>query len=110
MQFKIDDSDNRTNYVIAEEVLSEMITMWMNNVSKFSLNDHKHQFLIYHPDFSVNNIFVDEEFNITCIIDWAFCFSIPLSILLTISGLPQSQYEVDVSLLPAFENGFWCAL
>ncbi len=58
----------------------------------------------------VDNIFVDEEFNITCIIDWAFCFSMSLSILLTVPDLSQSQYEVDVSLLPAFENRFWCAL
>ncbi len=34
----------------------------------------------------------------------------PLSILLTAPGLPQSRYEVDVLLLPAFEVGFRSAL
>ena len=34
----------------------------------------------------------------------------PLSILLTALGLPQSRHEVDVSLLPGFENGFRSAL
>ena len=110
VQSKIDGSDNRTDYVIAGEVLSEKIKKWTNNISKFPLNDRKHRFSIHHPDFSVDNIFVDEGFNITCIIDWAFCSSVPLSILLTAPDLPQSRYEVDVSLLPAFENGFRCAL
>ena len=110
VQSKIDGSDNRTDYVIAEEMLSEMITRWTDDVSKFLLNDRKHRFSIHHPDFSVDNIFVDEDFNITCIIDWAFCSSVPLSMLLTAPGLPQSRYEVDVSLLPAFENGFRYAL
>lgn len=98
VQSKIDSSENRSDYVIVGEVLSEIITL---------LND---RFSIHHPYFSVDNIFVDEDFNITCIIDWAFCSSVPLSILLTAPVLPQSRYEVDVSLLPAFENGFRSAL
>ena len=110
VQSKIDGSDNRTDYVIAEEVLSEMITKWTNDVLKFLLNDRKHRFSIHHPDFSVDNIFVDEGSNITCIIDWAFCFSVPLFILLTVPSLPQSRYEVEMSFLPAFENGFQYAL
>ena len=110
VQSKIDGSENRSDYVIAGEVLSEMITRRTNDVSNILLNDRKYRFSIHHPDFSVDNIFVDEDFNITCIIDWAFCSSVPLSILLTAPGLPQSRYEVDVSLLPAFENGFQHAL
>ena len=30
----------------------------------------------------------------------------PLSILLTAPALPQSRYEIDVLLLPGFEEGF----
>ncbi|KAL8742709.1 MAG: hypothetical protein Q9190_004848 [Brigantiaea leucoxantha] len=110
VQSKIDGSDNRTDYVIAQEILSEMVSRCTNDVSKFSLNERKHRFPIYHPDFSVDNIFVDEDFNITCIIDWAFCSSVPLSMLLMAPGLPQSRYEIDESLLPAFEDGFRYAL
>ena len=110
VQSKIDGSENRSDYVIAGEVLSEMITRRTNDVSNTFLNDRKYRFSIHHPDLSVDNIFVDKDFNITCIIDWAFCSSVPLSILLTAPGLPQSRYEVDVSLLPAFENGFRSAL
>jgi hypothetical protein len=106
VQSKIDGSDNRTDYVIAGEVLSEMIASLMSHASKFPSNNPEHRFPIHHPDLSVDNIFVDEDFNITCIIDWAFSSSVPLPILLTAPGLPQSRYEVDVSLIPAFENGF----
>ena len=110
VQSKIDSAENRSDYVIAGEVLSEIIARRTNDVSKPLLNDRQYRFSIHHPDFSVDNIFADEDFNITCIIDWAFCSSVPLSILLTAPGLPQSRYEVDVSLLPAFENGFRSAL
>ena len=110
VQSKIDSSENRSDYVIAGEVLSEIITRRTNDISNTLLNDRQYRFSIHHPDFSVDNIFVDEDFNITCIIDWAFCSSVPLSILLTAPGLPQSRHEVDVSLLPAFENGFRSAL
>jgi len=110
VQSKIDGSDNRSDYVIAGEMLSETVTKWTNDLSDALLSDHEHRFAIHHPDLNVNNIFVDEEFNITCIIDWAFCSAVPLSMLLTAPGLPQSRYEVDASLLPMFENGFRCAL
>ena len=106
VQSKIDGSDNRTDYVIAGEVLSEMIASLTNHASKSPSNDPENRFPIHHPDLSVDNIFIDEDFNITCIIDWAFSSSVPLPILLTAPGLPQSRYEVDISLLPAFENGF----
>ena len=72
------------------------------------LDSRKPSFSIYHSDLSINNIYVDEHFNITCIIDWAFTSSVPFSMLLT--ALPQSRDEIDPSLLPAFENGFRCAL
>lgn len=110
VQSKIDSAVNRSDYVIAGEVLSEMIARRTNDVSNTPLGDRRYRFSLHHPDFSVDNIFVDEDFNITCIIDWAFCSSVPLSVLLTAPGLPQSRYEVDVSLLPAFEDGFRSAL
>jgi len=69
VQSKINGLDNRTDYIITREVLSETIIRWTNNVSKFPLNDRKHRFSIYYPDFSVDNIFINEGFNITYIID-----------------------------------------
>jgi len=107
VQSKIDSADNRADYVIAGEILSETITDWAEDLSE---GDHEHRFVLHHPDLSVNNIYVDEDFNITCIIDWAFCSAVPLSMLLTAPGLPQSRHEVDASLFPPFEHGFRHAL
>lgn len=90
MQSKIDSSENRSDYVIANEALSEIIIRRTNDISNTLLNDRQYRFSIYYPDFSVDNIFVNEDFNITYIIDWAFCSSVPLSILLTALCLPQS--------------------
>ena len=70
------------------------------------MDDCRERFPIHHPDLSVNNIFVDDEYNITCIIDWTFCSSVPLSVLLTPPGLPQSRNEAEPSLLSMFECGF----
>lgn len=109
VQSKIDSSDNRVDYVLAGEVLSEIVTKWIDDPSEDFRDAYEHRFAIHHADLSVNNIYVDEDFNITCIIDWAFCSAVPLSMLLMTPGLPQSRHEVDASLFPAFENGFRCA-
>ncbi len=110
VESKIDSSHNRIDFVIAGEALSVMMTKWAHDLSDGLLRNDQRRFVIHHPDLSVNNIFVDEEFNITCIIDWAFCSTVPLSILLTAPGLPQSRHELDESLLPMFEKGFRHAL
>jgi len=67
VQSKIDSSDNRADYVIVGEILSETITKWADDLSD---GDREHRFVLHHPDLSVNNIYIDEDFNITCIIDW----------------------------------------
>lgn len=103
---KINGSDNRLDYIIAGGALSDMLSKWTCNASRPNMDDCRNRFPIYHPDISVNNLFVDDEYNITCIIDWAFCLSVPLSVLLTSPGLPQSQNRIEPSLLLEFENGF----
>ena len=107
VQSKIDSSDNRADYVIAGEILSEIVTRLTDEGVRDTCEP---RFAMHHADLSVNNIYVDEDFNITCIIDWAFCSAVPLSMLLTAPGLPQSRHEMDVSLSSAFENGFRCSL
>ena len=106
VESKIDSSENRVDYVTAGEVLSEKMTNWIDDFSNGISNGSKPRFAIHHPDLSVNNIFVDEECNISCVIDWAFCSTVPLSTLLTAPGLPQSRYELDVPLSSMFELGF----
>ncbi|KAL8646385.1 MAG: hypothetical protein Q9226_006877 [Calogaya cf. arnoldii] len=110
VQSKIDSSYNRTDYVIVGEALLELVTKWTSMLSESLSNHDQKRFVLHHPDLSVNNIFVDKDFNITCIIDWSFCSSVPISMLLTAPGLPQSKDELDESLLSPFENGFRNAL
>ncbi len=77
VQSKIDSSHNRTDFVVAGEALSVVITKWTRDLSDGLLSDDQRCFVIHHPDLSVNNIFVDEDFNFTCIIDWEFCSTVP---------------------------------
>ncbi|KMU72819.1 hypothetical protein CISG_03253 [Coccidioides immitis RMSCC 3703] len=78
---KIDGSENRADYTIVGDLLAEM-------------------------RLNVNNIFIDEEYNITCLIDWAFCSSLPLSVAVTEPGLPQSRHELSEQLREEFRQGF----
>ncbi|EAW13452.1 uncharacterized protein ACLA_054990 [Aspergillus clavatus NRRL 1] len=97
---KIDSSDNRLDYIIAGDALREI-------VQNFELpGANAETFPLCHADLSVNNIYVDDDYNITCIIDWAFASSIPESLLLAPPGLPQYRDELSPELHPSFIEGF----
>ncbi|KAE8352423.1 kinase-like domain-containing protein [Aspergillus coremiiformis] len=99
---KIDSSVNRLDYIIAGDALRDII-------HKFPAINPK-TFPLCHPDLSVNNIYVDDNYNITCIIDWAFTSSIPESMLLTTPGLPQYRDEISSELHIPFIDGFFAAM
>ncbi|KKZ64274.1 hypothetical protein EMCG_09736 [[Emmonsia] crescens] len=103
---KIDGSDNRTDYMIVSDLLADMRKKWVRDTS---LEEDSCYYSLHHPDISVNNIFVDEEYNITCLIDWAFCSSVPLSMAITEPGLPQSRNELPEQLREEFRRGFQTA-
>lgn len=103
---KIDGSDNRLDYMIVGDRLPGMISVWEDSMSDALQDAGYNTFPLHHPDLSVNNIFVDCNYNITCIIDWAFASTVPLPVALTAPGLPQSRDELDQPLITAFENGF----
>ncbi|RMJ25692.1 hypothetical protein PHISP_03423 [Aspergillus sp. HF37] len=96
------------DYVIAGDLLSEMITEWLKNAPGIcgSGSQQPQQFHLRHPDVSVNNIFIDDQYQITCLIDWGFCSTVPLPVLLAAPGLPQSRDKLEESLVSAFEDGF----
>ncbi|KAJ5100766.1 Aminoglycoside phosphotransferase [Penicillium angulare] len=97
---KIDSSDNRLDYIVAVDALHDVI-------QKFQLPEtYPETFPLCHPDLSVNNIYVDEDYNITCIIDWAFASTIPEPMLLTPPGLPQYRDEISSELQISFIDGF----
>ena len=101
---KTDSSENRLDYIIAGDALRDI-------VRKLELPAvDKETFPLCHADLSVNNIYVDDDYNITCIIDWAFASSIPESMLLAAPGLPQYRDEISPELHIPFIHGFIAAV
>lgn len=101
---KIDSSKNRLDYIIAGRFLEGMI-------SNFTIKSHEFAngydgFPIPHLDLRFNNVVVDNDCNITCIIDWAFPSSVPMAELLTTPGLPHPTDDTEPSLTAAFSAGF----
>ncbi|RAK98725.1 phosphotransferase family protein [Aspergillus ibericus CBS 121593] len=101
---KTDSSDNRLDYIIAGDALRDIL----RKCPLPAVNSDT--FPLCHPDLSVNNIYVDDEYNITCVIDWAFASSIPESMLLTVPGLPQYRDEIPPELHKSFIDGFLAAM
>ena len=68
--------------------------------------DFENRYPLYYPDLSISNIFVDSDFNITCITDWVFSSTVPISTLLVTPSLPYLRDEVDMTLVPTFGASF----
>ena len=102
---KIDSGSNRLNYVVLGRLLQDMIPSLVEE-SHLSTNSADAKYPLCHPDLSVNNIFIDDDCNITCIIDWAFSISVPFSALLVTPGLPHPREETAPSLTKVFRNGY----
>lgn len=100
---KIDSAENRLDYMIAGDILRDIVRNFNLPVIKPGT------FPLCHPDLSVN-IFVDDDYNISCIIDWAFSSSIPESMLLAPPGLPQYCDELTSDFQMPFINGFIAAM
>ncbi|KAJ5700465.1 hypothetical protein N7536_003478 [Penicillium majusculum] len=99
---KTDSSDNRLDYIIAGDALRDII------LELPAINPET--FPLCHADLSVNNIYVDDDYNITCIIDWAFASSIPETMMLETPGLPQYRDELSSELHIPFIDGFIAAV
>ena len=102
---KIDSSENRIDYILAGEMLGESMVELSNSYPGNSSQRSKPRFALQHPDLNVDNIFVDKDMYITCIIDWQFCTTVPLSVLSVAPNLPQPRRELDPSLTPLFQRG-----
>ncbi|KAI9749459.1 MAG: hypothetical protein M4579_006861 [Chaenotheca gracillima] len=101
----IDSAKNRLEYIVVGELLQEMIPSLALTLP--SSEDTKSPgFFLSHPDLSPSNIFVDDDFNITNIIDWAFASTVPFSTLLIPPGMPHPRNDTDPLLRPAFYEGF----
>lgn len=99
---KCDSAGNRVDYVIASAIAQELLREWTHTNPAMTLSK---PFALQHPDLSVNNIFVDDAFNITCIIDWEFCTTVPLEMLFSPPGFPQSRHQLSEQLIRKFQQG-----
>ncbi|CAG8113721.1 unnamed protein product [Penicillium nalgiovense] len=99
---KIESRKNRLDYTLVNISLRDTVGFFSEKDTQTSCDG----FPLYHPDISTQNIFVDEDLNITCIIDWAFASPVPPAMLLVCPGLPQPRDGIHCSLLGAFVDGF----
>ncbi|CAK7271449.1 hypothetical protein SEPCBS119000_004610 [Sporothrix epigloea] len=90
------DSKNRLSFCIAGDFLSEMVPRLISTGP----------FVLSHPDLHCGNIFVDDDFNITSIIDWSSASTGPLTELLAIPERNDSFLPPKESLVAAFRSGF----
>ncbi|KAI5859410.1 kinase-like domain-containing protein [Durotheca rogersii] len=95
---KIESSKNRLSYCIAGQFLHNMIPHLSSTANG--------GFTLSHPDLHSGNIFVDEDLNITCIIDWGSATSGPITELLTTPGLAGSASPPSRSQITAFRSCF----
>ncbi|KGO67795.1 Aminoglycoside phosphotransferase [Penicillium italicum] len=100
---KVDGAANRVDYIIAANVVNRLIFEYGH---KWSGVTNPVSFALCHPDLTMGNIFVDDQYNITCIIDWAFATTVPLPLLLTPPGFPQSRHKLDEKFYLGFREGF----
>ncbi|KAF5704370.1 RNase H domain-containing protein [Fusarium mundagurra] len=94
---KVEGNKNRLDFCIAGQFLNEMVP---------HLASAEGRFVVCHPDLHQGNIFVDEDFNITCIIDWSSASASPTAELLSTPGLNGSLSPPKPSLVAAFRSRF----
>lgn len=97
---KIDCSDNRIQYHTAGKIVEEILPQFCPT------ENTGRGFPLGHVDLSSSNIFVDDDCNITCIIDWEFASTMPLAQLLIPPGIPNQRRKTTPEDAAAFRAGF----
>ncbi|KFA74842.1 hypothetical protein S40288_03523 [Stachybotrys chartarum IBT 40288] len=95
---KTDHSRNVLSYCIAGQFLREMIPNLSSGIGQ--------GFALSHPDLHLGNLYVDDDFNITCVIDWSSTTSGPITELLVPPSLGSSNVPASGFLAAAFRTGF----
>lgn len=62
----------------AEEEIFALESLLKELPNYIDLQEHRHPFILAHPDLRCGNIIVDNDFSILGVIDWEFTSSIPL--------------------------------
>lgn len=100
---KPESSNNRLAYSLAGCHVRDQIVPHLS----LPQGPQRSGFPLCHHDLGTQNIFVDDDFNITCVIDWAFSSTVPPVQLLSTPGLPHPRDLVtDPALVHAFQSGF----
>ncbi|KAH6969360.1 kinase-like domain-containing protein [Fusarium avenaceum] len=94
---KLEGSKNRLDYCIAGQMIKEMVPLLLAQSTDFTIS---------HPDLHTGNLFVDEELNVTCIIDWGSATTCPVTELLMTPGLAGPSNPPSPSLVASFRSGF----
>ncbi len=63
-------------------------------------------FSLYHHDLSTGNLFVNDELEISCIIDWAYASTVPTTTANSTPGLPHPRDGTEPYLEMAFRSAF----
>lgn len=99
----VDSSENRLEYCLVSHLLQDMVIPTMVQPPSQSAPG----FPLQHHDISLENVFVDDDLNVTCIIDWSFSSTVPPAMLLSIPGLPHVRDLIsDPFLVAAFHSGY----
>lgn len=99
----VDSSENRLEYCLVSHLLQDVAIPAMVQPAPQTVPG----FPLQHHDISLENVFVDDNLNITCIIDWSFSSTVPPAMLLSIPGLPHVRDLIsDASLASAFREGY----
>ena len=92
---KINSSKNRLDYIAMAHLMRDIIP---------SISIPQQKYYLKPPDLSMSNIFIDDDFNITCIIDWTSCFTVPLPTLLIPPSFPHPRDDVDADMASIFKE------
>ncbi|KAL2017730.1 hypothetical protein VTK56DRAFT_1700 [Thermocarpiscus australiensis] len=100
---KIDHGKNRLAYCIAGQLMCEAIIPSLCSAAPHGDDG----FPLGHPDLHLGNIFVDDNLNITGIIDWASASTVPFAELLACPRMLQaSASPAEKPLAAAFQARF----
>lgn len=69
-----------------------------------SISISQRKYYLKPPDLSMSNIFIDDAFNITCIIDWTSYFTVPLPTLLITPTFRHPRDDVDADMASIFKE------
>ncbi|KAL4961111.1 uncharacterized protein BDV14DRAFT_211316 [Aspergillus stella-maris] len=95
---KTNCATNRVNHRIVGNALRRLGILSLASLGSPDTIANPRSYPLFHSGLGANNIYVDDEYQITCIIDWAFASTVPEAMLLSPPGLPQCGDRLEQGL------------